>query len=651
MVTLPVDVQSVIDREEALLSKLFSEYCDGSMMNERRLREERYLQFARDVKLCPGLLPRVEAVQVFRAMKSKAEDARPEWNGRRRNHSLSLADFGACLAATAAIVFSGDDDKTFAQKFLQLLHFLRQQKAFPEKKQRPSVVGTTHTAKTLVLRTPRTIWTTEKKKAFSAVVARENERKTSIDAALKPKLRRLFHYFCTSGGHRLNVGPSASLTRLQCVRLLEHCGCLASPRLRERVDVAIAARGRRVDFDGLVTLLESIASDVLSSKQYNDLNALLDPKLDLLDGGPPYFGGGGGAAPDDNAAGSNDTNASKKDDDDDDVGKKVSEERHDDEETPKKQQGTTPVLEITGTPEKRATSPLRTPMSDVRVSDVREELSSPRDDIQRDDAWPAPRFRFFPTPTENEDEPLEDAIETCLGDGPKDNSEVRAKARQHRASRRSNFTLTEPVTPAVQRSVQRTSTLESIAADPIDDPIEEAPSLASLVDAIARQLGATSVAGTPLVNQPTTTALRRRRLPFGYFDDDDLLGQHNTKKKTIPPAEKPPPSEISRRRHHIIGEKTPRLYHPPDVVVVVDKVEEEEEDEKPSAGDDESGELRALEAALVVQSQRLAALQDRLTSSAPTTPATLTPTTVTDDVLDEDRIFAVVPVAEPVDRT
>ena len=69
-------VAAVLERHGSALRGLFSRYCDGSPtwpLAKRRLHQDQFLRFARDFKLCPGLMPRVELLQLCRGVQGPAK--------------------------------------------------------------------------------------------------------------------------------------------------------------------------------------------------------------------------------------------------------------------------------------------------------------------------------------------------------------------------------------------------------------------------------------------------------------------------------------------------------------------------------------------------------------------------------------------------
>ena len=794
----------MIRAKESVLAPLFTAYCFEAHkpLSQRRLREGQYLQFARDVKICPGLLPRVEALQLFRAMTSEVGTV-PEWNRQAKGEvSLTYGDFCACCAATAAVVFAGEEWKarSFAQK-LEMLIFWLKQHTVPKKATFKS------DNKVSLIEAPTTGATTYALDVNPPGVPPPSR------AELLQRLRRLFASYCARGD-RLNVGPAASLSRLQCVRLLERCGCLSSRRLRERVDVTLASRrDRRLDFDGLVALLETIAPEVLGRRKNNGLGDLLETV---------------------DAAGLFDLETQKKED------RAVAHllpqppRKTSSFSSPKKE----PEQAVFKTPPQMPNRTRRQRSFDQpQETDLKSGLSSPRDDFQTEDAWPVPHFRVsdvkddvLPEP-DDDDEPLgsPDVVQAAIsvgtrrGESTMAKAEARATSRSLRSSLRSsgdeplagadvadvpttilksvpppptratspppdgrgffaalakpssigeeatrereqrereqrgivadNDTASETTEAETRRLRLATSTLESIATSCDSDDSEDwrrqysreedssvskdvvvsrgadddddAPPLASLVDAISRSLSATSVAGVPLVNasrkagfflSPLHSRRRTRKSasggssretktappPFGYDDgqydlffNDEVTGRKDDDESFSAASTKSPASEQQRLRR----EENAICPSPEKQQVLREAGRADDDDDVASSHDRRrTDQLRALEAALVEQSVRLAALQDRITASAPTSPeasagqttrlpdndlkkppaalieapallveapALLAETTPAardnkDDedqkqtkikqVQDQDRIRHIVPVEEPVDR-
>ncbi|KAJ8599272.1 hypothetical protein CTAYLR_006787 [Chrysophaeum taylorii] len=263
---LPSDVRDVLREQSGSLERLFAQYCEGPPSRpvlQRHISQDQFLKFARDYKMCPGLMARVEILQLFRAMKSG--ETKQLWNRSSTETWLRYTDFASCLAACAAVVFSGDDwdakYETLAQK-LQLLLFWLDQRTTPRKT--PLLASRSDKRpRALMLQTA----------ARRGVVAAAERNGVVVEKALPPevtapsghpdvqrKLQQLFSYYCTYG-ERLNVGPDAALNRTQVMRLLADGGCLDSPRSRQRVDVALAAFGvkrRRLDLEDLVKLLVAL---------------------------------------------------------------------------------------------------------------------------------------------------------------------------------------------------------------------------------------------------------------------------------------------------------------------------------------------------------------------------------------------------------
>lgn len=104
--------------------------------------------------------------------------------------------------------------------------------------------------------------------AISACWGKDGDAHTKFDrelltAPLLYRLRQLFAYYCTYG-ERLNVGSRAALSRVQVVRLLADSGILNTLKIRQRVDILLAANGvrfRRLGFGDLVDLLASVATN------------------------------------------------------------------------------------------------------------------------------------------------------------------------------------------------------------------------------------------------------------------------------------------------------------------------------------------------------------------------------------------------------
>lgn len=215
-----------------------------------------FLKFARNYGISPGLMARVEVLQLFRAMQSG--EAKTEWNSKREASRMRYADFAACVAACAAVIFSGEGwaekYETMAQKLGLLLFWLHRQ----------SAEGGVATRTTAACR--RRAWSREMvetaMRRFGTI--EEAEASSQVEAGLDRKLRAIFAYYCTNG-ERLNVGKDAALSRVQVVRLLADAGCLEASARRQRVDVALAAlcgvRRRRVSYADFVALSREIAGE------------------------------------------------------------------------------------------------------------------------------------------------------------------------------------------------------------------------------------------------------------------------------------------------------------------------------------------------------------------------------------------------------
>ena len=91
------------------------------------------------------------------------------------------------------------------------------------------------------------------------------------------RLRKLFAYYCTRAD-RLNVGPSATLSRAQAMQMLLDMGLLDSASVRPHVEIALASYGiyhRRLDLNGLVEVLKTIVTLFDTTKYSLDLCAAL----------------------------------------------------------------------------------------------------------------------------------------------------------------------------------------------------------------------------------------------------------------------------------------------------------------------------------------------------------------------------------------
>ncbi len=263
-------VAAVLERHGSALRGLFSRYCDGSPtwpLAKRRLHQDQFLRFARDFKLCPGLMPRVELLQLFRGVQGTAkpvvvapDTARP---------LLSYDEFVMVLAGISSVIFSGPEwsasyDRP-EQKLQLLLFWMDQGSAVFQGNGRDlleCLVGTA-AADDRGSRAPERA---ERAHAPSSVIS-SLPLPSDLDTLprlehLDHELTELFAYYCTYG-ERLNVGPSAAISRSQVTRLLSDARVIDTPRAKAEVDVILArlgARRRRLTYDEFYVLLAEVAA-------------------------------------------------------------------------------------------------------------------------------------------------------------------------------------------------------------------------------------------------------------------------------------------------------------------------------------------------------------------------------------------------------
>ena len=116
-------VSAVTERHTKPLKALFSKHTGDEMgvhFSNKRMSLDQLLTFARAFQLCPGLLPRIEVLQLFQCSLTTKCEAAPElkheWSynmkGRMARQKgsfggLTYNDFLLWMAATAGVVFSG----------------------------------------------------------------------------------------------------------------------------------------------------------------------------------------------------------------------------------------------------------------------------------------------------------------------------------------------------------------------------------------------------------------------------------------------------------------------------------------------------------------------------------------------------------------
>ena len=268
LVPTPEDqgVAAVLERHGTALQGLFSRYCDGSPswpLAKRRLSQDQFLRFARDFKLCPGLMPRVELLQLFRGVQGA-----PAASGTPRP-LLSYHEFVMVLAGVSSVIFSGPEwsasyDRP-EQKLQLLLFWMDQSSAVFQGNGRDlleCLVGTAAESD----RGTRAPERAERAHAPSSVIS-SLPLPSDLDTLprlehLDHELTELFAYYCTYG-ERLNVGPSAAISRSQVTRLLSDARVIDTPRAKAEVDVILArlgARRRRLAYDEFYVLLAEVAA-------------------------------------------------------------------------------------------------------------------------------------------------------------------------------------------------------------------------------------------------------------------------------------------------------------------------------------------------------------------------------------------------------
>lgn len=237
-------------------------------------------------------MARVEIVQLFRATNRREDldsecSGRRGWNRRTSGATLGYADFTACLAACAAVIFTGEEWEakysTLGQKFGLLLFWLERESC---SEKRWKVCQTTRRrdkprAKDLVAVAARRGVAVDGEEDRPEVLRPSSSG--LLEASAERRLRQLFAYYCTCGD-RLNVGPHAALKLSQVVRLLADAGCLDTAHSRQRLDVALAAFGgvsrKRLSFEDLIHFLADFASD---NANLGGLSAFISRHI-LLDG-------------------------------------------------------------------------------------------------------------------------------------------------------------------------------------------------------------------------------------------------------------------------------------------------------------------------------------------------------------------------------
>lgn len=218
-------------------------------------------------------MARVEIVQLFRATNRREDigierSDRRGWNRRTHGATLGYADFTACLAACAAVIFTGEEWEanysTLGQKFALLLFWLERESCSEKRWKvcQPMRRREKPRARDLVAVAARRGVAVDGEEDWPE--AFRPSLSGLLEAGAERRLRQLFAYYCTCGD-RLNVGPHAALKLSQVVRLLADAGCLDTAHSRQRLDVALAAFGgvsrKRLSFEDLVHLLSDFACD------------------------------------------------------------------------------------------------------------------------------------------------------------------------------------------------------------------------------------------------------------------------------------------------------------------------------------------------------------------------------------------------------
>ena len=116
-------VSAVTDRHNRALENMFAKYTGNEMsktIKDKYMTLDQLMIFSRYFQLCPGLLPRIEVLQLYQCSLTPKVTNDPDSGGSWKYSfkgnmakqkgsfgGLSYEDFLLWLAATAGVVFSG----------------------------------------------------------------------------------------------------------------------------------------------------------------------------------------------------------------------------------------------------------------------------------------------------------------------------------------------------------------------------------------------------------------------------------------------------------------------------------------------------------------------------------------------------------------
>ena len=131
-------VITVTERHKGPLKAIFMKHsgvASSVPLKDKRMTLEQLMTFARSFQLCPGLLPRLEVLQIFQCSLTTQRDGCPEserswtycFGGNMAKQkgsfgSLTYEDFLLWLATTAGVVFSGNIRLDDNQRHAPLVH-------------------------------------------------------------------------------------------------------------------------------------------------------------------------------------------------------------------------------------------------------------------------------------------------------------------------------------------------------------------------------------------------------------------------------------------------------------------------------------------------------------------------------------------------
>lgn len=209
------------------------------------------------------------------------------WNLKPLTGSLGFSDFAACLAACSLVAFSSQEwDLSYisvAQKFKLLLLWLDQHGNLTIDLYNPEGAGISSSSPRPLLsvlgRVGRPVGPIGDSHLANGPAMEHLLTGLGLDYDdfYELRLRKLFAYYCTRAD-RLNVGPSATLSRAQAMQMLLDMGLLDSASVRPHVEIALASYGiyhRRLDLNGLVEVLKTIVTLFDTTKYSLDLCAAL----------------------------------------------------------------------------------------------------------------------------------------------------------------------------------------------------------------------------------------------------------------------------------------------------------------------------------------------------------------------------------------